>query len=149
MASTTGARRPVRFAGMSPDQRRAERRRLLLDTAFDLLASEGWGGTSVRAICAANDLNPRYFYENFENLDALVVAVYDRLLDELRHTLVGALDAAPPDLPSPGAGAVRRAARQRGGQPAPRQRRLRADVIPAHRRQEPPARRSERRPDRG
>ena len=52
----------------------------------------------MRAICAANDLNPRYFYENFENLDALLIAVYDRLLDELRTTLVTALDQAQPDL---------------------------------------------------
>jgi AcrR family transcriptional regulator len=95
---TTSARR--RFSGLAPDERRAQRRQLLLDTTFDLLASEGWSGTSVRAICAANDLNPRYFYESFENLDALVIAVYDRLLDELRDELVGALDAAAPDLAS-------------------------------------------------
>jgi AcrR family transcriptional regulator len=106
MASTTGAKRRARFAGLSAVERRAERRRLLLDTAFDLLASEGWSGTSVRAICAANDLNPRYFYENFENLDALVIAVYDRLIDELRVTLVSALDAAPPELPAQVAAAV-------------------------------------------
>jgi AcrR family transcriptional regulator len=85
---------------LTPDERRAERRRLLLDTAFDLLASHGWSGTSVRAICAANDLNPRYFYENFEILDALLVAVYDGLIDDLRTTLVAALDAAGPDLPA-------------------------------------------------
>jgi len=96
--ATTSA--PRRFSGLAPDERRARRRELLLDTAFDLLASEGWSGTSVRAICAANDLNPRYFYESFDNLDALVVAVYDRLLDELRDHLVHALDEAPPDLPS-------------------------------------------------
>src|SRR5215208_3152165 len=95
--ATTGARR---FSGLAPDERRAQRRQLLLDTAFDLLASEGWSGTSVRAVCAANDLNPRYFYESFDNLDALVVAVYDALLDELRAHLVGALDRAETDLPS-------------------------------------------------
>ena len=33
--------------------------------------------------CAsAARLNPRYFYESFDDLDALVVAVYDRLVDE-------------------------------------------------------------------
>ena len=96
--ATTSARR--RFSGLAPDERRAQRRQLLLATGFDLLASEGWSGTSVRAICAANDLNPRYFYESFDNLDALVIAVYDRLLDELRDQLVHALDGAPPDVPS-------------------------------------------------
>jgi AcrR family transcriptional regulator len=82
------------------DDRRACRRRLLLDAAFDLLGTEGWPGTTVRAVCDAARLNPRYFYESFDDLDSLVVAVYDATLDELRAALVHSLDAAPPDMPS-------------------------------------------------
>lgn len=69
---------------MAPADRRAERRDLLLDAALDLLGTEGWSGTTVRAVCQAARLNPRYFYESFGDLDALVVAVYDRLVDELQ-----------------------------------------------------------------
>ena len=72
------------WAGVSPDDRKAERRRLLLDAAFDLLGTEGWSGTTVRAVCAAANLNPRYFYESFDDLDSLLVAVYDRVGAELR-----------------------------------------------------------------
>jgi AcrR family transcriptional regulator len=72
------------WAGVSPDDRKAERRRLLLDAAFDLLGTEGWSGTTVRAVCAAASLNPRYFYESFDDLDSLLVAVYDRVGAELR-----------------------------------------------------------------
>jgi AcrR family transcriptional regulator len=57
---------------------------LLLDAAFDLLGTEGWSGTTVRAVCAAASLNPRYFYESFDDLDSLLVAVYDRVGAELR-----------------------------------------------------------------
>jgi AcrR family transcriptional regulator len=73
-----------RWAGVSPDDRRAERRTLLLDAAFELLGTEGWSGTTVRAVCQTAQLNNRYFYESFDDLDALVVALYDRLVEELR-----------------------------------------------------------------
>jgi AcrR family transcriptional regulator len=83
---------------MSQDSRRVERRNLLLDTALELLATQGWGGTSVRAVCQAAQLNPRYFYESFESLDDLLVAVYDRVVDELTEAVTGAVFAGDPDL---------------------------------------------------
>jgi len=68
-----------------------------MDTAFDLLGTEGWSGTSVRAVCQGAKLNPRYFYESFDDLDALVVAVYDRVVEELAALVLGALGSAAPD----------------------------------------------------
>ena len=74
--------------------RRAERRTLLLDAAFELLGTEGWAGTTVRAVCQTARLNPRYFYESFDDLDALAVAVYDRVVEELRAEVLAAEAAA-------------------------------------------------------
>ena len=74
--------------------RRAERRTLLLDAAFELLGTEGWAGTTVRAVCQTARLNPRYFYESFDDLDALAVAVYDRVVEELRAEVAAAQAAA-------------------------------------------------------
>jgi AcrR family transcriptional regulator len=90
-------RQPTRWAGVAPAERRAERRSLLLDAAFDLLGTEGWAGTTVRAVCQAARLNPRYFYESFDDLDALVVALYDRLVAELTDALVVSVAAAGDD----------------------------------------------------
>jgi AcrR family transcriptional regulator len=84
----------VRWAGVSTEDRRAERRELLLDATFELLGTWGWAGTTVRAVCQQARLNPRYFYESFLDLDALVVAVYDRLVAELRAAVKAAVDAA-------------------------------------------------------
>jgi AcrR family transcriptional regulator len=91
--------------------RRAERRQLLLDAAFDLLGTEGWAGTTVRAVCQAARLNPRYFYESFPDLDSLVVAVYDRLVEELRHDVLAATEAAGPERPAQVRAAVERTVR--------------------------------------
>ena len=77
--------------------RRAERRTLLLDAAFELLGTEGWAGTTVRGVCQTARLNPRYFYESFDDLDALAVAVYDRVVEELRVEVAAAQAAAGPD----------------------------------------------------
>jgi AcrR family transcriptional regulator len=65
-----------------------------MDTAFELLATAGWSGTSVRAVCHGANLNPRYFYESFADLDALVVAVYDRVIGELTTAVLDAIDTA-------------------------------------------------------
>ncbi|MFO7281553.1 MAG: TetR/AcrR family transcriptional regulator [Thermoanaerobacterales bacterium] len=90
-------RRPTRWAGVPHDRRRAERRTLLLDAAFDLLGTVGWAGTTVRAVCQAAKLNPRYFYESFEDLESLAVAVYDRLVRQLTDGVREAVAAAPDD----------------------------------------------------
>jgi AcrR family transcriptional regulator len=87
----------ARWAGVPAERRTAERRALLLDVGFDLLGGEGWAGTSVRAVCQRARLNPRYFYESFATIDDLVVAVYDRVVDELVSGLAGVLAAAPAD----------------------------------------------------
>jgi AcrR family transcriptional regulator len=66
-------------------------------TAFELLGTAGWAKTSVRAVCQGAKLNPRYFYESFDDLDTLVVAVYDRVIEEMSAAILGAIDAASDD----------------------------------------------------
>lgn len=68
-----------------------------MQAAFELLGTEGWQATTVRAVCQRAALNPRYFYESFHDLDELLVAVYDAVLDELRTAVLTAIDAAGDD----------------------------------------------------
>ena len=90
-------RTPSRWNGLSTEERQRERRRLLIEAAFDLLATEGGNGTTVRAVCARARLNPRYFYESFDELDALLVAVYDTVVGQLRSEVRDAVVAAGDD----------------------------------------------------
>lgn len=85
----------TRWAGVPAEDRRAERRTLLLDAALELLGTEGWAGTTVRAVCQAARLNARYFYESFDDLDALLVALYDKLVFELSAAVEAAVAKAP------------------------------------------------------
>lgn len=98
--TSTSTRSPSRWNGLSPDERKRERRRLLIDAAFELLATEGAAGTTVRAVCAKARLNPRYFYESFEELDELLVAVYDDVMRSMNNQIRERHREIEPDLAS-------------------------------------------------
>ena len=90
-------RTPSRWNGLSTEERQRERRNLLIEAAYELLANEGMAGTTVRAVCAQARLNPRYFYESFTDLDELLVAVYDDVFRKLQRRSAEAVAAADDD----------------------------------------------------
>jgi AcrR family transcriptional regulator len=79
------------YQGESAENRVAARRRRLLNTGFELMATGGWRPVTIDSLCRRAKLNKRYFYESFADLDA----VADAVVDELATTLLTiALDAA-------------------------------------------------------
>ncbi|MFN8088798.1 MAG: TetR family transcriptional regulator [Mycobacterium sp.] len=74
---------PTRWAGISPEDRRSERRSLLVNAAFKLFGEGGEAAVSVRSVCRESELNSRYFYESFDDTDELIGAVYDEVAAEL------------------------------------------------------------------
>ncbi len=85
-----------RYGGAAAEDRRAERRRRLLDAAFDLLGTGGSTPT-VRGVCEGSRLNARYFYESFEDLDDILLAVFERVVGETTTEVLAAFDAGPDD----------------------------------------------------
>jgi AcrR family transcriptional regulator len=85
------------YGGVSAEDRRAERRRRLMDAAYELMGDEGWSATTVRGVCARARLTPRFFYESFPDLDTLAVAVFDEIVAAATARFLPALEAAPPD----------------------------------------------------
>lgn len=88
---------PRPYGGVTADRRRAGRRAALLEAALDLLGTEGVQGTSLRAVCARAGLNPRYFYESYADLDALLADVHDRIVTEVADAAAQGVAAAGPD----------------------------------------------------
>src|SRR5690606_10242976 len=82
------------YRGRSAPSRRADRRKKLLEAGLDLLASRGWRGATMTAICANANLTERYFYESFRNRDELLVTVIDGIADEIRTVTLAAMEAA-------------------------------------------------------
>ncbi|HNM94019.1 MAG TPA: TetR family transcriptional regulator [Mycobacterium sp.] len=87
--------RATRWAGVSPTDRQAERRALLVAAAFELFGDGGEGAVSVRSVCRAAELNTRYFYESFTDTDELLGAAYDEVAAELGELLAAAMGGAP------------------------------------------------------
>jgi AcrR family transcriptional regulator len=85
---------PNRWAGVPLPARRAERRALLLAAAFDLFGEGGEAAVSVRSVCRHCELNTRYFYENFADVDELIGAVYDDVSSQLADAVATATGAA-------------------------------------------------------
>lgn len=83
----------------------------MVDTAFGLLGTDGWRGTTVRGVCQAARLNPRYFYESFDSLESLLIAVFDRLVLEATELSMRAIENAGPDPSSRSAAVIKAAVR--------------------------------------
>lgn len=73
----------TRWAGVALTDRRAERRALLVDAAYVLFGAGGEAALTVRSVCRQSQLNTRYFYESFADVDELLGAVFDRVAFEL------------------------------------------------------------------
>ncbi|MFN8053776.1 TetR/AcrR family transcriptional regulator [uncultured Gordonia sp.] len=80
------------YGGVSADERRALRRRQLIDAFFRCLAAGPTEGVSLRAVTAQAGLNPRYVYEQFTNLEGLFIAAYDLALSEIAQSIGTALN---------------------------------------------------------
>ncbi len=85
------------YRGIPAAERQAARREQLLDAAYDLLGSDGWQATGVRAVCRHAGLTSRYFYENFPDLDSLLIAVFDDVVSDLVEVVLEAVRSAPDD----------------------------------------------------
>lgn len=88
------------YRGVAQEDRVAARRDALLEAGLDCLHDDGLAGASVRSVCARARLTPRYFYENFADLDELLVAVVDSVAAEVATAALVAVAVAPEDLPA-------------------------------------------------
>ncbi|WP_025735032.1 TetR/AcrR family transcriptional regulator [Mycobacterium genavense] len=70
------------YDGKTAAERVAERRARLVDAGIELFGEHGYASTSIRAVLRQAELRDRYFGESFADLDALLAAAYDQLIDE-------------------------------------------------------------------
>lgn len=85
-----------RYGGASFEDRQSQRRDRLVRAAIDVFARAGRDGATVAAICAEAGLTARYFYESFPNRDALYLAAFRAVQDELLTQLALAIDSKDP-----------------------------------------------------
>jgi AcrR family transcriptional regulator len=77
------AQEPRRYRGLTPSQRREQRREQLLEAGLELFGTVGYANTTIRAVCATASLNSRHFYESFSTREELLFHVYERIVHEI------------------------------------------------------------------
>lgn len=88
------------YRGADPRQRQDERRTRLVTAAVEVFGTTGYRNATVERICAVAGLTKRYFYESFDDSEALLLAAYAYATNQLHASLVtGALAATsePPE----------------------------------------------------
>ncbi|MFD1811518.1 TetR/AcrR family transcriptional regulator [Rhodococcus gannanensis] len=78
------------YGGVSPADRRADRRARLASAVVDIVGEQGWSAATVRHVAATAGVGARFFYESFADMTDLVITAYDELGAEL---LAGAVEA--------------------------------------------------------
>lgn len=88
-----------RYRGRLPDERRAERRRRLLDAGLELFGTAGYHGTSIERLCAQAGVTARHFYQEFPGREALLDALCQELISEVAQNVLDALAGAQGQTP--------------------------------------------------
>ena len=78
------------YGGLRSEERRAERRMRLINAAVRVYGEVGYRNATIRAVCEAAELTERYFYESFANSEALLIAAYTHVTDELHAEMEAA-----------------------------------------------------------
>jgi AcrR family transcriptional regulator len=93
------AAKPRAYRGLGLQERTAERRARLLAAGIQVIGLHGYAGATVKAVCAEAQLTERYFYESFDNGEALLLACYEQLIGTLQQQVEAAL-LAPATTPA-------------------------------------------------
>jgi AcrR family transcriptional regulator len=78
---------------MSPEERREEQRRTLVDASAHVFSRDGYANASVASILDASGLSRGTFYRHFRDLREVFLAVQERAADVLLARVESAFDA--------------------------------------------------------
>ena len=76
------------YGGRSEHERRSDRRTRLLHAGLELFGNEGWQGTTIEKLCSSAGVATRSFYEEFASREALLLAVYEDVMNGVLKTVL-------------------------------------------------------------
>ena len=71
------------------DARRQQRKAQLLWAGLNVFGTTGFRSATVCSLCKEAKRTSRYFYDSFENLEDLVIALYEDCMQKLGKQVVG------------------------------------------------------------
>lgn len=79
------------YRGVAPEQRAEERRQRLLAAGLELFARQGYAHTPIEQLCTEAKVTTRHFYALFASREALLTALYDDIVTDLRSAVLAAI----------------------------------------------------------
>lgn len=76
---------------MTPTERDSARRARILDAGLEVFGTTGYATSRIVDVCRLAHVTARNFYDHFESREALLLAVYDRVVSEVHDAMVAAL----------------------------------------------------------
>jgi AcrR family transcriptional regulator len=70
-----------RYSGRSVEEWKAARRERLLAAALELFGTDGYPSTSVERLCTQAKVSTRHFYHEFQNKEAVLLAVHAQVIE--------------------------------------------------------------------
>src|SRR5699024_6797678 len=86
------------YAGASREAREHARRERIIAAGIELFGTDGYRPATVGAVCETAGLNKRHFYESFATLDALLCAVYPRVVAAPRTAVLASDGESAPEV---------------------------------------------------
>lgn len=83
------------YRGKDATDRSSERRAKLVVAGHELFGTQGFHATTVKQVCGSAELTERYFYESFDNREALFAAVASDCVTGLAGSLALARSRVP------------------------------------------------------
>ena len=81
------------YGGVTANQRAEERKARLLEAALELFARQGYSRTTIEALCTEAKVTARHFYQLFESREAILLALYNNIIEDLRAGVLLAMSA--------------------------------------------------------
>ena len=81
------------YGGVAAEQRAEERKARLLAAALELFARQGYARTTIEALCSEAKVTARHFYQLFDSREAILRALYDNIIADLRAGVLKAMSA--------------------------------------------------------
>lgn len=86
------------YGGLTEQERINARRERFLEAGLEVFGTIGLRGATVRVLCKEAGLTERYFYESFQDAEALFCAVYDKQMTQFSQFFLTQIPDMPREL---------------------------------------------------
>lgn len=97
MSNLKGGTKPVIamrvYGKKSAEDRVQERNERLMEAALQLFGTQGYTNTTIEGLCSEAKVTTRHFYQAFSGREALLLAVYNRMIEALQAGLITAIQS--------------------------------------------------------